>query len=166
MATITLKGNPVHISGDFPRIGQPAPDFTLTKTDLSDVKLADFKGQRVILNIFPSIDTPTCATSVRKFNQEASKHSDVVVLCVSMDLPFAQSRFCGAEGLDKVIPVSGFRHHEFGQHYGVSIVDGVLKGLFARAIVVINAQGQVAYTELVSEVANEPNYAEALKASR
>jgi len=164
MATITLKGNPIHTSGDLPRIGQVAPDFTLTKTDLSEVKLADFKGKQVILNIFPSIDTPTCATSVRKFNQEATKLSDVVVLCVSMDLPFAQSRFCGAEGLDKVIPVSAFRHSEFGQHYGVSIVDGVLKGLFARAIVVINAQGQVAYTQLVSEVANEPDYAEALKA--
>jgi len=164
MATITLKGNPIHTSGDLPRIEQAAPDFTLTKTDLSDVKLADFKGKRVIMNIFPSIDTPTCATSVRKFNQEASKLSDVVVLCVSMDLPFAQSRFCGAEGLDKVVPVSAFRNSEFGQRYGVSIMDGALKGLFARAIVVINAQGQVAYTELVSEVANEPDYAEALKA--
>ncbi len=164
MATITLKGDSIHTSGDLPRIGQSAPDFTLTKTDLSEVKLADFKGKPVILNIFPSIDTPTCATSVRKFNQEASKLSDVVVLCVSMDLPFAQSRFCGAEGLDKVIPVSGFRHSEFGQHYGVSIIDGALKGLFARAIVVINAQGQVTYTQLVSEVANEPDYAEALKA--
>ena len=164
MATITLKGNSIHTNGDLPRIGQPAADFTLTKTDLSEVKLTDFKGKRVILNIFPSIDTPTCATSVRKFNQEASKLSDVVVLCVSMDLPFAQSRFCGAEGLDKVVPVSGFRHSEFGQRYGVNIIDGALKGLFARAIVVINAHGQVAYTELVSEVANEPDYAEALKA--
>ena len=118
----------------------------------------------MILNIFPSIDTPTCATSVRKFNQEASKLSDVVVLCVSMDLPFAQSRFCGAEGLDQVMSLSGFRHSEFGQHYGVSIIDSALKGLFARAIVVINAQGQVAYTQLVSEVANEPDYADALKA--
>lgn len=164
MATITLKGNPIHTSGDLPHVGQAAPDFTLTKTDLSEIKLTDFKGKQVILNIFPSIDTPTCATSVRKFNQEASTLSDVVVLCVSMDLPFAQSRFCGAEGLDKVVPVSGFRHPEFGQRYGISIVDGPLKGLFARTIVVINAQGQVAYTELVSEVANEPDYAEALKA--
>jgi len=164
MATITLKGNSIHTSGDLPRVGQSAPDFTLTKTDLNEIRLADFKGKQVILNIFPSIDTPTCATSVRKFNQEASKLSDVVVLCVSMDLPFAQSRFCGAEGLDKVIPVSGFRHFEFGQRYGVSIVDGPLKGLFARAIVVINAEGQAAYTQLVSEVANEPDYVEALKA--
>ena len=164
MATITLKGNAVNTSGELPRVGQSAPDFTLTKTDLSDLKLADFKGKRVILNIFPSIDTPTCATSVRKFNQEASKLSDVVVLCVSMDLPFAQSRFCGAEGLDKVLPVSGFRHHEFGQRYGLTIIDGVLKGLLGRAIVVINAQGQVVYTQLVSEVANEPDYAAALKA--
>lgn len=164
MATITLKGQPIHTSGDLPRALQSAPEFTLTKTDLSDVTLAQFKGKRVILNIFPSIDTPTCAMSVRKFNQEAATLAGVVVLCVSMDLPFAQKRFCGAEGLDKVLAVSAFRHHEFGQRYGVTIIDGPLKGLLARAIVVINADGQVAYTQLVPEIAQEPDYAKALAA--
>ena len=121
MAKVTLKGQPVHTGGDLPQLGQVAPNFILTKTDLSELHLSELKGKRIILSIFPSLDTPTCATSVRKFNQEASKLNNVEILCVSMDLPFAQSRFCGAEGLDKVMPVSAFRHSEFGRHYGVMI---------------------------------------------
>ena len=164
MAKITLKGQPVHTGGDLPQLGQEAPGFILTKTDLSEVNLSHFKGKRLILNIFPSLDTPTCASSVRKFNQEASKLGNVEILCVSMDLPFAQSRFCGAEGLDKVTPVSAFRHSEFGRHYGVMIADGPLTGLFARAVVIIDVNGKVVYMQLVSEIADEPDYAAALKA--
>jgi len=163
MAQITLKGNPIHTAGDLPKAGNPAPTFTLTRKDLSEVSLADFKGQRVVLNIFPSIDTPTCATSVRTFNAQASKAANTVVLCVSQDLPFAAGRFCAAEGLDNVVPASAFRAPEFGKAYGVTLVDGPLRGLLARAVVVLDETGKVVYTELVPEIAQEPNYEAALK---
>lgn len=165
MAIVTLQGNPIHTYADLPEKGSAAPDFTLTKTDLSEISLKDLAGKTVILNIFPSLDTPTCATAVRKFNSEASKLHNAEILCVSMDLPFAQSRFCGAEGLDKVTPVSAFRHHDFGENYGVEITDSKLAGLFSRAVVIINAQGNVIYTEQVDEIAHEPNYAAALAAA-
>jgi len=162
MATLTLKGNAIHTSGDLPKVGQAAPTFTLTKTDLSEASLQQWQGKRVLLNVFPSIDTPTCAMSVRKFNQDAAALHNVEVLCVSMDLPFAQTRFCGAEGLKNVTPVSAFRHPEFGQHYGVKIMDGPLNGLFARAVVIIDEAGKILYTQWVKEVAHEPDYAAAL----
>ena len=164
MATITLKGNPIHTVGNLPAVGSAAPDFKLTGTDLKDISLADFAGKWVVLNIFPSIDTATCATSVRRFNQEAASLTGTVVLCVSNDLPFAQKRFCGAEGIERVVAVSGFRHREFAERYGVMLTDGPLAGLMARSIVVIDATGTVRYTQMVGETADEPDYAAALKA--
>jgi len=164
MATITLQGKPIHTSGELPKKGTAAASFTLTKTDLSELSLNDLKGQMIVLNIFPSVDTPTCAASVRKFNEQASKFNNTQILCVSMDLPFAQKRFCAAEGLNKVTPVSAFRHHEFDTAYGVKIIDGALAGLLSRAIVIIDAQGKVTYTEQVSELAHEPDYSAALAA--
>ena len=164
MAQVTLKGNPLQTSGDLPKVGAQAPPFSLTKADLSEVSQADFKGQRIVLNIFPSIDTATCATSVRKFNAQASEAPNTVVLCVSADLPFAASRFCSAEGLDKVIPASTFRAQTFGLDYGVTLLDGPLRGLLARSVVVLDATGKVIHTELVPEIANEPDYGLALKA--
>ena len=164
MAQVTLKGNPFQTSGDLPKVGAQAPAFSLTKSDLSAAGQGDFKGQRIVLNIFPSIDTPTCATSVRKFNAQASETPNTVVLCVSMDLPFAASRFCSAEGLDKVIPASAFRSPEFGAAYGVTLQDGPLRGLLARSVVVLDETGKVLHTELVPEIASEPDYAQALKA--
>ena len=163
MATVTLKGNPFNTNGNLPASGSQAPTFKLVKTDLSEVALEDLKGKRVVLNIFPSVDTPTCATSVRTFNAEASKLDNTVVVCASQDLPFALARFCGAEGLDKVIPASAFRS-SFASDYGVKLVDGPLAGLTARAVVVVDTDGKVLHTELVSEVAHEPNYEAALKA--
>ena len=162
MAQITLKGNPIHTNGELPAVGTAAPSFTLTRKDLSEISLGDFKGQRIVLNIFPSIDTPTCATSVRTFNARASQAANTVVLCVSPDLPFAAGRFCAAEGLDKVVPASAFRNLEFGQAYGVTVIDGPLRGLLARSVVVINEAGKVVYTQLVAETASEPNYDAAL----
>ena len=162
MAQVTLKGNPIHTTGDLPRVGNPAPNFTLTRKDLSEVSLADYKGQRVVLNIFPSIDTATCATSVRTFNAQASKAPNTVVLCVSEDLPFAAGRFCAAEGLENVVPASCFRNPDFGQAYGVMLKDGPLRGLLARSVVVLDETGKVIHTELVPEIANEPNYTAAL----
>ncbi|MBV8046064.1 MAG: thiol peroxidase [Paludibacterium sp.] len=164
MATVTLKGNPVDVAGALPAKGQAAPDFQLTAADLSDVSLATFAGKKKILNIFPSVDTPTCATSVRKFNQQASGRDDTVVLCISADLPFAQQRFCGAEGLANVKTLSTFRHPEFLQSYGVKLAQGPLAGLCARAVVVLDADNRVRHAELVSEIANEPDYAAALAA--
>ena len=164
MATVTLKGNPITTIGSLPAVGAKAPDFSLVKADLANVTLKDFAGSKLVLNIFPSVDTPTCATSVRKFNAEAAKLSGVTVLCVSRDLPFAHKRFCGAEGLDKVHGVSDFRDANFGKAYGVSITSGPIQGLFSRAVVVIDASGKVVYTEQVPEIANEPDYAKALKA--
>jgi thioredoxin-dependent peroxiredoxin len=158
MTTVTFKGNPLSIHGELPSVGSQAPDFDLVKGDLSSLKLGDLAGKKVILNIFPSIDTPTCSTSTKKFNEKASEHENVVILCVSVDLPFAQGRFCAAEELDKVIPVSAFRNDDFGKDYGVVIADGPLAGLFSRAIVLIDESGKVIYTEHVSELGDEPNY--------
>jgi len=162
MAQITLRGNAIHTSGDLPMTGSAAPAYTLVRTDLSEISGKDLAGKRVVLNIFPSIDTPTCANSVRKFNARANEKPNTTVLCVSADLPFAQKRFCGAEGLENVVPASTFRAADFGQAYGVTLVDGPLKGLLARAVVVIDATGKVVHTELVPEIAQEPDYDAAL----
>lgn len=161
MAQITFKGSPIHTSGELPSKGSAAPDFALVKQDLSETVLSDYNGKRLILNIFPSIDTGVCATSVRKFNEKAAALENTVVLCVSMDLPFAQSRFCGAEAIQNVVTGSAFRS-VFGDHYGVIIADGPLAGLFSRAIVVIDEAGKVVYTEQVPEIAQEPDYDAAL----
>lgn len=164
MAKITLKGNPFKTSGKLPKIGKKAPKFSLIKSDLSKAKLKDFKGSKVILNIFPSLDTGTCAASVRKFNEEAGKLENTKVLCISRDLPFAQARFCGAEGLENVITLSDFASGKFGKAYGLTIKDGPLANLHSRAIVVLNEEGVVTYTEQVPEIVDEPNYEAALKA--
>jgi thiol peroxidase len=162
MAQITLKGNPIHTSGDLPKSGAAAPAYTLVRTDLSEISSKDLAGQRVVLNIFPSMDTPTCAASVRKFNARANEKPNTTILCVSADLPFAQKRFCAAEGLDNVVPASTFRNADFGKAFGVALVDGPLKGLLARAVVVVDASGKVIHTELVPEIAQEPDYNAAL----
>lgn len=164
MAKITLKGNPVQTVGELPAVGAVLPSFTLVKTDLSEVSLSGFAGKRVVLNIFPSLDTPVCASSVRRFNQELSTLGDTVVLCISADLPFAHGRFCVAEGLDRVIPLSAFRSPEFGQDYGLAIADGPLKGLLSRAVIVADETGKIIYTEQVPEIVEEPDYAKALQA--
>nr|CRH05880.1 Thiol peroxidase [Candidatus Magnetococcus massalia] len=164
MAQITLKGNPINTNGDLPAVGSQAPDFKLTKDDLADVSLSDFAGKKLVLNIFPSIDTPVCAASVRRFNADVDKMGDASVLCVSLDLPFAHKRFCGAEGLEKVIPATEMRDRSFADAYGVRIVDGPLAGLCARAVVVIDENGKVAYTQQVPEIVEEPNYDAALEA--
>ena len=166
MAQITLKANPIHTVGELPKIGEQAPAFVLTKTDLSDVTLKDFLGKKVVLNIFPSIDTAVCALSVRRFNAEIGKFGNAVALCVSLDLPFAHARFCGAEGLQNVIAVSELRDRAFGDRYGIRIVDGPLAGLLARAVVVIDENGKVIYTQLVPEIAQEPDYQAALDVLR
>ncbi|WP_299557593.1 thiol peroxidase [uncultured Mycolicibacterium sp.] len=162
MAQITLRGNPINTVGELPAVGSPAPAFSLVGTDLSPVTSDQFSGTPVVLNIFPSIDTPVCATSVRTFNERAAA-GGVKVLCVSKDLPFAQKRFCGAEGIENVVTASAFRG-SFGEDYGITIADGPMAGLLARAVVVIGADGKVAYTELVPEIASEPNYDAALAA--
>jgi thioredoxin-dependent peroxiredoxin len=162
MAQTALGGNPVHTVGELPAIGS-TPSFTLTKGDLTEITPADLAGKKVVLNIFPSIDTPTCATSVRKFNEAAADLEGAVVVCVSADLPFAQGRFCGAEGLTNVTTASTFRS-DFGDEFGVELADGKLAGLLARAVVVLDESGKVTYTELVPEIAQEPNYAAALEA--
>jgi thiol peroxidase len=165
MATVTLKGNPVTTSGELPAAGAKAPAWTLTGADLAPVTAASFAGKKIILNIFPSIDTPTCATSVRKFNAEAAKVPGAVVVCVSNDLPFAQKRFCGAEGITGVSTASAFRS-TFGNDFGVRITGGPLEGLLARSVVVVGADGTVLHQELVAEIANEPDYAKALAAAK
>ncbi len=164
MATITLKGNPVHTNGELPEVGSKLADFSLMKNDLSMASLADFNGSKLIFNIFPSIDTGTCATSVRQFNAKASTLANTTVLCVSRDLPFAQKRFCGAEGLDNVVTLSDFKDGSFGKTNGLEIVNGPLTGLNSRAIIIVDENGIVKYTEQVSEIANEPNYESALAA--
>ena len=163
MAQITLKGNPLNTNGDLPAVGSAAPDFSLTAADLSEKSLADYSGKNVILNIFPSVDTPVCAASMRRFNVDAAGRDNTVVLCISADLPFAQKRFCGAEGLDNVETLSTFRG-SFGDAYGTTMVDGPLAALQARAVVVVDASGNVAHAELVPEIAQEPNYEAALAA--
>lgn len=162
MATITLQGDAIQTVGELPAVGSDAPDFTLTKTDMSDTSLKDFSGT-VIMNIFPSIDTGVCAASTRKFNEVASSHEGITVLCISADLPFAHARFCGAEGLENVVSLSTFRNAAFGNDYGVTITTGALAGLTSRAVVIIK-DGKVAYTEQVPEIAQEPDYDAALAA--
>jgi len=162
MTTITLKGNPVQTIGELPAKGSKAPGFTLVKTDLSEIALADFAGKRLVLNIFPSVDTATCASSVRHFNADASQLANTVVLCVSADLPFAMSRFCGAEGLANVQSGSVFRAPDFARDYGVLMTTGPLAGLLSRAVVVVDEDGTVIHTEQVPEIAHEPDYAAAL----
>ncbi|MDP3607707.1 MAG: thiol peroxidase [Methylophilus sp.] len=163
MATVTLKGGPVSVGGNLPSVGQAAPDFQLADAKRVLQSLSAYTGKRKVLNIFPSVDTPTCATSVRTFNQKASKMDNTVVLCISADLPFAQSRFCGAEGIENVVMLSTFRDTaKFANDYGVNIIDSSLAGLTARAVVVLDENNKVLHSELVSEIANEPNYDAAL----
>jgi thiol peroxidase len=163
MATITLRGNPIHTSGELPKTGSESTGFRLVDANLKDATLHDYAGKRKVLNIFPSIDTPTCAMSVRKFNEKAAALKDTVVLCISADLPFAQKRFCGAEGLSNVVTLSLMRGHNFAKDYGVLIEDGPLAGLTARAVVVLDTDNKVLHAELVPEIAQEPNYDAALK---
>ncbi|MDO6491035.1 MAG: thiol peroxidase [Cellulophaga sp.] len=164
MATVTLKGNKINTLGNLPEVGATAPEFKLTKNDLSTATLENYKGKKVVLNIFPSVDTGTCAQSVRQFNKEASTLENTVVLCISKDLPFAQARFCGAEGLDNVEMLSDFKDGNFGKAYNLSFADGPLEALLSRSIVVLNEEGNVVYTEQVAETTEEPNYKSALEA--
>ena len=164
MATITLKGNEIHTVGQLPAVGTAAPDFALTRTDLADVTLSDYAGKKLVLNIFPSLDTPVCANSVRKFNEAAANRDDTMVLCISADLPFAHGRFCETEGIQNVESLSIMRAPEFGTDYGVGIADGPLKGLLSRAVVVVGTDGRVVYTEQVPEIVEEPDYGKALAA--
>ena len=163
MAEVTLRGNPAHTAGDLPAVGSPAPAYTLVGSDLADVAPDAFSGKKVVLNIFPSIDTQVCATSVRKFNEKAAGMADTVVLCVSADLPFAQKRFCGAEGIENAQTASTFRS-DFGTSFGVELADGPMRGLMARAVVVLDPQGKVTYVELVPDITQEPNYDAAMAA--
>lgn len=163
MAKITLKGNPVNTIGELPNVGEQAKDFILVKSDLSRVSLAAFKGSGLILNIFPSLDTGTCAASVRHFNKVAGEIENTQVLCISRDLPFAQSRFCGAEGLKNVITLSDYVSGDFGKNYGLEIKDGPLAGLHSRVVIVLDKNGMVKYTQQVPEITEEPNYEEVLK---
>ncbi|MDE1941936.1 MAG: thiol peroxidase [Betaproteobacteria bacterium] len=164
MSNVTLAGKPIAVAGNFPMPGTTAPDFSLTGKDLADCSLATYAGKRKILNIVPSLDTPTCATSTRKFNERASALNNTVVLVVSADLPFAMSRFCTTEGLDRVVSLSTFRDHGFHQHYGVDITDGPLRGLTARAVVVLDENNRVLHSQLVPEIKQEPDYEAALAA--
>jgi thiol peroxidase len=166
MATITLHGHPIHTCGELPLPGHATPPFTLTRKDLTEVSSVDLEGKRILLSIFPSLDTPTCAESVRKFNHLTADLADTVMLCVSMDLPFAQSQFCGAEQLDRVMTASAFRHLEFGTAFGVTLLEGSMRGLFARAVVCLDENGTVVHTELVPELTREPDYDLAIHAIR
>ena len=158
MAKLTLKGNPVSTIGNLPAVGTKAQGFTLTGTDLRDVKLSDFTGKKVVMNIFPSLDTSTCAASVRKFNKEAASLDNTVVLCISMDLPYAHKRFCVAEGIENVVMASAFRNPEFGDDYGVTQTDGPMRGLLSRAVVVLDENAEVKYIQQVHEISEEPDY--------
>lgn len=164
MNTVTLKGSPIEISGSLPALGVKAPDFSLTKSDLSDVKLSDFSGKKLVLNIVPSLDTGVCAASARRFNQLATSTGGAVILTISRDLPFAQKRFCEAEGIANVLTLSELRNRNFGKAYGQEILSGPLAGLLARSVVVIDASGIVRYTEQVPEIGQEPDYESALAA--
>jgi thiol peroxidase len=166
MSTVTLRGNAIPVHGDFPTVGSQAPAFSLVTADLADVTLETYAGKRKVLNIFPSIDTPTCAMSTRKFNAEADKLANTVVLCISADLPFAQKRFCGAEGLSNVVTLSTMRGRDFLHNYGVEIAGGPLAGVTARAVVVLDEANKVIHAELVKEIADEPDYAAAIAALR
>ena len=161
--TVKLQGNPFHTEGKMVKVGDVAPDFTAVKSDLSEASLSDFKGKRVVLNIFPSLDTAVCAASVRKFNTLAAKMDNTAVLAISKDLPFAHGRFCTTEGIENVTPLSAFRNCSFGEDYGVEMTDGPLAGLFARAVIVIDENGKIVYTQLVPEITTEPDYEAALK---
>ncbi|TXG39602.1 thiol peroxidase [Seonamhaeicola maritimus] len=163
MATVSLKGTAINTKGDLPAVGSQAPNFELAAADLSDKSLGDYKGSRVIMNIFHSIDTGTCAASVRQFNQEASELENTKVLCISKDLPFAMARFCGAEGIENVDVLSDFRDGNFGEAYNLTYVDGPIRGLLARSIVVLDEAGKILHTEQVHEVVEEPNYKAALE---
>ncbi len=164
MATITLKGNPVNTNGDLPVLGSSAPDFILVDKDLNDVSLADYAGKKKLLNIVPSLDTPTCQISTHKFNEHAKAHPDTVILIISCDLPFAQGRFCGDEGLENVVTLSLMRSRNFAKDYGVLLQDGPIAGIATRAVVVLDENNQVKYTQLVAEIADEPDYEAALAA--
>jgi thiol peroxidase len=164
MANITLKGNAISTVGELPKVGDKIEDFSLVASDLSRVSLKDFAGSRLVLNIFPSLDTGTCAASVRRFNKEAGELEGTKVLCISRDLPFAQARFCGAEGLDDVITLSDYESGDFGKNYGLEIANGPLANLHSRCVIIANENGEVVYTEQVPEIVDEPNYEEALKA--
>ncbi len=164
MAEITLQGNKINTIGSLPEVGSKAKDFDLVKSDLSGITLSEFKGKNIILNIFPSLDTATCATSVRKFNKDASTRENTVVICISADLPFAAGRFCTTEGLEDVFTASVFRDAAFGKDYGVLITDGPLKGVLSRAVVVVDPAGSVSYKQQVPEIVDEPDYESALKA--
>ena len=164
MATITIKGNAIHTSGDLPAIGSQAHDFKLVKSDLSELTLSELKGKKVVLNIFPSLDTDVCAASVRKFNEKAAGMTNTVVLAISKDLPFAMGRFCTTEGINNVVSLSAFRNSEFAKDYGVCIIDGPMAGLLARSVVVVDETGKVVYTELVPEIVQEPDYEKAIAA--
>ena len=164
MARITRKGNPTNTSGNLPAKGTKAPEFTLVKSDLTNLSLSELKGKKLILNIFPSLDTSTCATAMRKFNQLAARKTGTVVLGISKDLPFAHGRFCSTEGIANVITLSGFRDSAFGKSYGAEIIDGPMAGLYARCIVVVDENGKVTYTQLVPEITQEPDYDAALAA--
>lgn len=166
MAKVTLKGQEVRTSGELPAVGSKAPDFTLTKTDLTDTTFADFAGKNIVLNIFLSLDTSTCAMSVRRFNEMAASLKDTVVLCVSEDLPFAQKRFCGVEEIESAITLSAYRYRAFANNYGVRILYGPMKSLMARSVVIINKMGRVIYTEQVPDISQEPDYESALAVLR
>jgi thioredoxin-dependent peroxiredoxin len=163
MAKITLKGNIINTVGELPKVGEQAKDFTLIKSDLSRATMNEYKGQRLVLNIFPSLDTGTCAASVRYFNKAAAELKNTKVLCISRDLPFAQSRFCGAEGIENVITLSDFATGEFGKNYGLEIIDGPLQGLHSRVVIIVDETGKIIYTEQVPEIAQEPDYPKALE---
>lgn len=164
MAQTKFKGNPINTEGDFPKVGSQAPEFQLIKADLSDATLADMQGKKIIFNIFPSVDTAVCALQLKTFSQKAAALNDVVLLFASMDLPFALNRFCAAEGIENAVTTSDFRHHSLAENYGVKMTDGPLNGLYARATLVINENGEVVYSELVDDVVNEPDYDAALAA--
>ena len=162
MAKTALKGNPVETSGSLPKVGEVAPDFKLVNSSLEEVKLSDYKGKNVVLNIFPSLDTGVCAASVRKFNKDAGSLDNTVVLGISADLPFAAGRFCSAEGIENVVTLSVFRDNKFAKDYGVLLVDGPMRGLTARAVVIVNPEGKVIYNQLVPEITEEPDYNSAI----
>lgn len=163
MENLYFNGQPCHTYGTVPSVGETAPDFTLTGVNLDPVKLSDYKGKQVVLNIFPSLDTAVCARSVRRFNEDASKLEDTVVLCISEDLPFAMARFCTLEGLNDVIPASAFRSPEFVEKYGVQLIDGPLKGLLARVVLIVDKEGKIIYRDVVEEITHDPDYDAAMK---
>lgn len=164
MSTVTLHGKILQTMGGMPKIGSHAPDFTLTNMELNEIHLRDFRGKKLVLNIFPSVDTTTCALAMKHFQKMAMQKPQIIILAISADLPFAQKRFCGAENINKIVPLSSFRHTEFGQNYGLKITNGPLAGLLARAVIVIDENGKIVYTQQVSEISKEPDYEAVLQA--